>query len=254
MANNYEYYRRLFTSEYRFSPKYMAWGRHLLTYKEDDIISADVGVQMTSRVYSTVNGVRYIHQDGIRNGLVGVILDRIDYGGDTQVQARNMRPVEEYADRLIDAFDVDTAVGPQLDILGDIVGVDRVLKFDPTDASPVMDDNTYRLCIKAGIIKNQWKGSAKDLVDAWFTLFPDTPVFEIQDNQDMTFNVVISGDFTTLEREIIANGYIIPKPEGVRLNTLTIVDLSGFPLFAYDYDTLYMSGYGSHWATNAQGG
>jgi hypothetical protein len=64
----------------------------------------------------------------------------------------------------------------------------------------------------------------------------------------MTFNVIIAGSFTSLERELIAKGYIIPKPEGVRINLLTITDTTGLPLFAYDLDTLQYSGYTSHWA------
>lgn len=202
MAHDYEYYRRLITSEYRNSPRLMNWHKRLLTY-----------------------------------------------AGEGQ---RDEDATEQTAQKLIDAFDVDLAQGEQLDILGRIVGVDRMLKFQPTEASPLLNDEDYRLCIKAKIIQNHWKGTAADLYEAWMTLFPETAIFEIQDLQDMSFNIVISGDFTDLQREIITNGYIIPKPEGVRINQLLIVDLAGFPLFAYDYDTLYMSGYGSHWAANAK--
>lgn len=149
----------------------------------------------------------------------------------------------------LDAFNLDTAEGVQLDIIGKIVGVDRLLSFHPVSGdSPLMNDSTYRMVIKAKIIQNTWKGTLDELYEAWAVLFPEVRHFQIQDLQDMTYNVVIMGAFTPLERELIANGYIIPKPEGVRINLLTITDTSGLPLFAYDMDTYLLSGYTSHWA------
>lgn len=149
----------------------------------------------------------------------------------------------------LDAFNLDTAEGVQLDIIGRIVGVDRLLPFHPVSGdSPLMNDSTYRMVIKAKIIQNTWKGTLDELYEAWAVLFPEVRYFQIQDLQDMTYNVVIMGAFTPLERELIANGYIIPKPEGVRINLLTITDTSGLPLFAYDMDTYLLSGYTSHWA------
>lgn len=147
------------------------------------------------------------------------------------------------------AFDLDTAVGKQLDTIGEIVGVNRLLSFHPASGdSPLMNDSTYRLVIKARILQNIWKGTLVELYEAWSVLFTDMRYFQIQDLQDMTYNVVIMGPFTPLERELIANGYIIPKPEGVRINLLTITDTSGLPIFAYDVDTYMLSGYTSHWA------
>ena len=149
----------------------------------------------------------------------------------------------------LDAFNLDTAEGVQLDIIGRIVGVDRLLSFHPVSGdSPLMNDSTYRMVIKAKIIQNTWKGTLDELYEAWAVLFPEVRYFQIQDLQDMTYNVVIMGAFTPLERELIANGYIVPKPEGVRINLLTITDTSGLPIFAYDMDTYLLSGYTSHWA------
>ena len=148
----------------------------------------------------------------------------------------------------LDAFNLDTAVGAQLDIIGRIVGVGRTLSFYPSGGeSPVLDDDTYRLVIKARIVQNMWKGTMDELYSAWEVLFPDI-VLQIQDLQDMTFNVVIVGAFTSLERELITNGYIVPKPEGVRIRTMTITDTTGLPLFAYDLNNFNYSGYRSYWA------
>ena len=151
----------------------------------------------------------------------------------------------------LDAFQLDTAVGAQLDVIGRIIGVNRLLSFYPIGGeSPVMNDDTYRLVIKAAIVRNYWKGTLDELYEAWEVLFPEVTI-QIQDNQDMTFNVVIVGAFTSLMRELIVNGYIVPKPEGVRINIMTITDTTGLPLFAYDLDNLNYSGYTAHWAVPA---
>ncbi len=152
----------------------------------------------------------------------------------------------------MDAFDIDTAVGKQLDIIGNIVGVGRLLNFYPSGGeSPLLDDDTYRLVIKARIIQNYWKGSINELYEAWEVLFPAV-MLQIQDLQDMTYNVVITGPFTSLMRELITNGYIVPKPEGVRINLMTITDTTGLPLFAYNLHNMTYSGYTAHWVTLAQ--
>ena len=149
----------------------------------------------------------------------------------------------------VKAFDLDVAVGDQLDTIGRLVGVKRLLEFIPSGGeSPLLDDETYRFLIKATIIKNTWKGRLEDLYSAWRVLYPESKLFQIQDLQDMTFNVIIAGDFSSLQKELISKGYIIPKPEGVRINLMTITDTTGYPLFSYDLDTLYYSGYTSHWA------
>ena len=152
----------------------------------------------------------------------------------------------------LEAFDLDLAEGQQLDIIGRITGVSRLLSFYPSDGSiPVMDDKTYRMVIKARIVQNYWKGNLDELYEAWAVLFPDI-ILQIQDMQDMTFNVVIVGEFTTLMRELITNGYIVPKPEGVRINLMTITDTTGLPLFSYDLNTYQYSGYTSHWVELVQ--
>ena len=70
----------------------------------------------------------------------------------------------------------------------------------------------------------------------------------IEDLQDMSYNIILQGDYTQLEQELIIHAYVIPKPEGVRINMLTFVSADGLPLFSYDYNTMRYSGYGSHWA------
>lgn len=135
---------------------------------------------------------------------------------------RDTGKVEATARLLVQAFEIDEAVGRQLDIIGDIVGVGRQLGYEMSDGTSIMDDEIYRICLKAKIVKNHWKGQIQELVDTWQVLFPDTTAFEIRDHQDMTFSVVVEGDFSPLAWEVISHRYILPKPEGVRLNGLII--------------------------------
>jgi len=115
------------------------------------------------------------------------------------------------------AFDLDNAVGAQLDVLGEIVGVSRTLDFQPSDgSSPVLDDNTYRLILRAKIAKNQWDGTIPAIYSLWQGLFPTNPQLGIQDNQDMTITARISL-FTPLQKDLVSNGYLLPRPEGVKL-------------------------------------
>lgn len=116
----------------------------------------------------------------------------------------------------IDAdFDIDSAVGNQLDVIGLLVGRSRTLDFQPSVASPTLDDATYTFVLKAKVAQNQWDGTILGLYRVWNTVFPITPL-SVKDNQDMTCDILfVSQDFTTLQRELIAHGYVIPKAQSV---------------------------------------
>jgi hypothetical protein len=90
------------------------------------------------------------------------------------------------------------------------------LDFQPSGgASPTLDDDTYRFVLKAKIAQNQWDGTIPQLYEIWNNVFPLVPI-RIKDNQDMSFDVLfVSPSFTNLEKELITNGYIIPKPQSV---------------------------------------
>jgi len=71
------------------------------------------------------------------------------------------------------AFDLDKAVGKQLDILGEYVGVGRVLDFQPADgSSPVLNDEIFRTLIRTRIVKNHWDGTIRQIHELWDALFP----------------------------------------------------------------------------------
>lgn len=117
-------------------------------------------------------------------------------------------------------FDIDTAVGVQLDVIGEIVGLSRVLRFQPSDGSPpVLDDTSYRIALKAKIAQNQWDGTIPQVYEIWDSLFPDIGL-RIVDNQNMTMSALVDGQLDAVTAELIASGYIIPKPVGVGLTII----------------------------------
>lgn len=136
------------------------------------------------------------------------------------------------------AFDLDTAVGPQLDMLGVIVGQSRTVAFQPTgNVSPTLDDDTYRLLLKARIAQDTWDGTIDSLQTIWSMLFPGGRIV-IGDQQNMTATVIVSGAFSSITQDLITQGYIVPRPETV-LYDYVVGDL---PLFGVDLDNAYIAG------------
>lgn len=113
-------------------------------------------------------------------------------------------------------FDIDYAMGAQLDILGQIIGVSRTLGFQPrNNISPILDDVTYRLLLKARIAWNHWNGRTVSLYPIWKILFGSGNII-INDNQNMTATIIVTGTFTSIIQDLITNGLIVPRPEGVQ--------------------------------------
>lgn len=133
---------------------------------------------------------------------------------------QNLDKVEDLYQTLknsTNSFDIDTAAGTQLDIIGKLVGRSRNLTFQPTDGSePVLDDDMYREYLKGRILQNQWDGTVEDLKSIFKTIFPDFELY-LQDNQDMSMKATIIGATNPLRINLIENGYFIPKPFGVSI-------------------------------------
>lgn len=135
-------------------------------------------------------------------------------------------------------FDLDTAVGNQLDVVGKLVGVSRQLNFQPVSDSPIVNDAIYRRMIKAKIAKNQWDGKYETLTTIWNEFFPDIQLI-VTDNQNMTVDILVFGIGDNLEREIIQAGYYIPKAQSVLYNYV----FSDVTIFAFGLDNAYYSGF-----------
>lgn len=118
-------------------------------------------------------------------------------------------------------FDIDNAIGKQLDTLGVIIGRERTLTFQPLNGfNPVLTDDYYRLVLKAKRAFNRWDGTIPSMYTIWDDIFgSDTDLnLQIKDNQDMSLNAYITGYTDQIQQDLIQHGYIIPKPQGVRVN------------------------------------
>jgi Protein of unknown function (DUF2612) len=138
------------------------------------------------------------------------------------------------------AWDVDSAVGVQLDTVGLIVGASRTLPFQPTGGlSPVLGDSDFRIFVKAKAAQNTWNGTIDSLQTIWQALFPGGEIV-IGDNQNMTATIFLIGTFTPIMQQLISNGLIVPRPQGVQYN---YIFSSGLPAFGFDLNDAEVAGF-----------
>lgn len=142
-------------------------------------------------------------------------------------------------------FQIQNAIGVQLDTLGEQIGISRTVGFQPSGGvSPILDDPTYRILLLARIAWNSWDGRLVSLPNIWKTMFP-TGRLIVNDNQNMTCTIILTGTFSSILQDLVTNGYIVPRPEGV-LYTYTFALL---PIFGFDRNDVYIAGFDlGHWS------
>lgn len=187
-----EDYLRLFTSQYQGSTKFLAWMQGLIDKLNDAINTAN---------------------------LIAV------------------------------AHDLDIASGVQLDTLGVIIGLARDIHepitglwfswydgssptedlgwgegswMDPAESTGAMTtlaDDAYRQLLKFKVIQNQWKGTMDELYHTWEIIFAgDNLDLKIEDNQDMSMTVTVTGHLIPATVQYILLGNYLPlKPAGVSI-------------------------------------
>ncbi|GLG01589.1 hypothetical protein Alches_16290 [Alicyclobacillus hesperidum subsp. aegles] len=135
------------------------------------------------------------------------------------------------------AFELDTAEGAQLDILGQLIGQPRDIGVPLTNNSSILDDDHYRLVLQAKIVRNQWDGTVGEIYDIWNAAFPGTQL-ALVDNQDMTMTANITNLEDNLAAELVTAGLIIPRPLGVELNVMASTSIT-----SQEYIGSVVSGY-----------
>lgn len=149
-------------------------------------------------------------------------------------------------------FDLDTARGKQLDIIGRIVGLSRNVPlaipkkyfgFDDSSTSYPFDDLfdsvitypfkeldeeeytdlqlndiDYRFFLKAKISKNFAKSDIISINEIVMYLFSD--LAEVVDNQDMTLDLYIDSTIDVEQVRTIQQLGLLPKPQAVRYNNI----------------------------------
>jgi hypothetical protein len=138
-------------------------------------------------------------------------------------------------------YDIDVAVGIQLDALGVILNLPRTLPFQPTGTvSAIMDDDTYRIALKSAIVSAHFDGTIPTLVNLLQTTFAGFGLhFAVQDNQDMTFSVIVFGTISSLLQDLFTHDYIIPRPQGVSIS----IGFSTNKVFSWNEETPLFAGW-----------
>lgn len=175
--------------------------------------------------------------------------------------------VQSLLTSLLALFDLDSAVGDQLDIIGRWVGISRNVSIPITgvyfswddiatdgwdfgtwqpDLAPstvtTLPDDSYRVLIKAKIAANAWDGTTDGAYAIWDALFTQFTIL-IQDHQDMSYDLAIVGGIVdSLTVALITGGYIPLKPEGVRVNEY-LIPIDDGPAFAWDLETDLLKGW-----------
>lgn len=156
-------------------------------------------------------------------------------------------PISQCMAKFDEIFNLETAVGDQLDKLGTYVSLTRELPVVDPDIPAILPDMYFREVIKARIRANFWDGTMEKLAELITETFPDS-TFEIVDGQDMTIQIImINPSSSATMIALLFNGYIIPKPAGVRM-TFTIMDN---PLFGWDTESGFVKGWDEGYWRNA---
>jgi hypothetical protein len=160
-----------------------------------------------------------------------------------------MQPIDDLA-TCIQGFngnyDIDCAVGIQLDVLGQLLGVSRHVPFQPSNGvSPILDDATYRVLLYATRANDNWDGKLSSIYSTMQGIFQTGSII-LTDNQNMTASVTTTGTLSSIITDLINNGMIVPRPEGVQYNYQT--GQVG-PLFGFDENNVNVSGFDTgNWA------
>lgn len=160
-------------------------------------------------------------------------------------------------------YDIDTAVGVQLDVVGQWVGRTRYINspimnvffsfdngggprtgfdqgiwagaYDATYGITALDDDTYRALLKLQAIANHWDGTLDQIALPMASLFPG---IVIQDKGDtptglMAMDVLIPGPLlSSLLLAILQQDFPV-KPSGVHVNFIETT-VSTQPIFAFN--------------------
>lgn len=170
---------------------------------------------------------------------------------------------------LIHDFDIDYAIGAQLDVVGQWVGrsrsvwqpapnpwfsLDYPLKgFDkgiwkgPYDLEEIrtdLPDEVYRRVLKSKILLNSWDGTTSSLESIIRIFFddPETYVF-VEDRQDMTISVCFTGKWPLgLFLLLAENDYLPTRSAGVKTYYL-VTSIEEAPLFGFDANSDHIAGF-----------
>lgn len=182
-----------------------------------------------------------------------------------------LQPVVEVAEtvaNLRQKFDLDTAVGVQLDVVGEWVGRSRYLSvpltdvyfsfdtagvgfdegtwlgpYDPVSGLVSLPDEDYRLLLRAKIINNHWDGTVPGGYLGLDELFPgNTPILQDYGDMSMMLGLIDTIPLTAVTRALLTGGYLPLKPVGVRI-AYALPSVPGSSMFGFDAENDTVAGF-----------
>jgi hypothetical protein len=175
--------------------------------------------------------------------------ERPRFKATVQASVSPFAKVQEVLRSLVPAYDVDEAVGEQLDRVALWVGVTRRVAVpidgfyfswddtvatgwesgiwkgigDPDSGFVSLPDDLFRLLIRAKILANHWRGDIPGAYEILRAAFNVGSNITITDNQDMTMTVtIVAGSIPAVEQAILTEGYIPIRPSGVQANYVIV--------------------------------
>ena len=133
-------------------------------------------------------------------------------------------------DSILFAFDLDNAAGVNLDTIGEIVGMNRLLPYVPTSGTRILTDDEYRMLIRLKIARNAWDGRNERVQEIYRTVFP-TLAIEYTDNQDMTVTLTVKGGVYNREAEIMTLSGALLVPAGVGYRVVIEAENTSYTIY-----------------------
>lgn len=133
------------------------------------------------------------------------------------------------------AFNIDTAIGAQLDVIGKYAGVTR--SGNSFSGPMVLNDEDYRKIIKLKIIQNNSGSSLSEIQDLLAQYFQG--LIRVFDYKDMSMSYYVSAEFGSQQLvEFFINKGLLPVPMAVGLgSTIYHPDLKFFSFSNYSQGT-----------------
>lgn len=186
------------------------------------------------------------------------------------LNASSFSEISETVATIPTKHDLDVAVGVQLDTVGEWVGLSRCIgtnisdvyfsmddadlgldagvfkgPFDSASGFSRLDDETYRMTLRAKIGANHWDGSVESLqviLDQVFKGYGSS-VFS-GDHQDMSMSFYLVGENPPpVIIALLTGGYLSVKPAGVLVRGYFKPSVESTPFFALDSSGEYASGF-----------
>lgn len=160
-----------------------------------------------------------------------------------------MVDIQSVFESMLTLFDLDTAIGVQLDQIGLWIGIGRRVSvpitnlyfsfditglgfdqgiwfqdFDPSSDVVELDDDTYRSLLRAKVLLNKWDGTKAQLYGVLDAMFRDSPgiTISVVDNMDMSMSITLGGTQPSSALLAVFTTGILPfAPLGVALTITT---------------------------------